>query len=543
MKKSILSCEYIFFLLFIFTQLIGTILKMNTQMNSNPHLTIANVFGILLISVVLAYPIAVFVGRILDYIRTKYQFGRMKSRNMCNNKSWWLFVWIGMLIIWLPCLLAYYPGIFSYDISAQWDQYFGFTQYSTHHPIIHTLLMGGIIDVGEKILGDYNKGVFCYCLIQLLFLSGVVSYAIYCINRLIPSKKIFIVTTIYFALYPVYPLLGISTTKDAYFSIFFLLSFILLLNSCFLGITKKRFILTVLSLTISLLFRNNAIYGVILSILFINLFMIKKECPKKKFVPFFLIFLLSIILAKCLFGAFMKVTDASEGSIRESLSIPCQQIARVYTEKQDELTEEEKNEIFQYISEENIANYRYQLADPIKGNLNTVILKKDWKRFFDLWIRLGCKYPREYMEATLCNTLPLWYVGDESMVTVHGVYMESAVKDVTDGKVVRNSQLPRLERVLTNFFGKGYILQIPIISLLFIPAFYVWIIIASFFLMIKYKKYTYLVLPIFLLGYTATLMAGPCILPRYCANFMLCVPPLMICTGISMLKQFNIYKE
>ena len=137
---------------------------------------------------------------------------------MCNNKLCWLFVWIGISIIWFLYLLAYYPGIFSYDISAQWDQYFGFTQYSTHHPIIHTLLMGWIIDMGKKILGDYNKGGFCYCLIQLLFFSGVVSYTIYCINRLISSKKIIIVTTIYFALFPVYPLLGISTTKDTYFS-------------------------------------------------------------------------------------------------------------------------------------------------------------------------------------------------------------------------------------------------------------------------------------------------------------------------------------
>jgi hypothetical protein len=144
---------------------------------------------------------------------------------------------------------------------------------------------------------------------------------------------------------------------------------------------------------------------------------------------------------------------------------------------------------------------------------------------------LGKRYPREYLEAVLCNTLPLWYVWDDSIVSIKGCYMEYLFKDVTSGQVVKNSQLPRLEKFLTNTYAKGYILEFPIISLLFAPALYVWIIVGIGFILMKYKQYKYLVLPIFLLGYTSTLMAGPCILPRYCMNFIICVPFLMICTG------------
>ena len=356
-------------------------------------------------------------------------------------------------------------------------------------------------------------------------------------RQLIRSKTIYFIAVLYFVLFPVWPFLGISTTKDTYFSIFFLLSFVFLLDSCFSNVSKRNVILIILNLTLALLFRNNAIYGLVLVIIFLCIFILCNKALRKKSLCFIGIFLVSVIMAKGIDSGLIKLTNASEGSMAEMLSIPCQQIARVYSEDQEELTLEERNEIYQYIPEDNIVNYKYQLSDPIKGYLNTELIKKDWKRFLDLWGELGLKYPREYLEATLCNTLPLWYVWDESIVSIHGVYLESTVKDVTDGKVVRNSKLPEVQNIFTDLFSKGYILEFPIIKLLFVPALYLWIIIAISFLIIKYRKYEYLLLPIFLLAYTVTLLAGPCILPRYCMNFMLCVPVLLACVGKIMREK------
>lgn len=530
MKKYIVSYEYVFFLLFVFAQLVGSVLKINTNLDSTVHLTKCSIFSIFLISSILAYPLAVLTKKCLKYFFVKNET-EDKKLFPCKNIYTWLFLWIGISLMWIPYLFAYYPGIFAYDISSQWNQYFGISGYNTHHPIIHTILMGRLIDIGQGVFGDYNKGVACYCLLQLLILSGASSYAICYINKLTSSNRIIILIIIYFALFPMWPVLGISTTKDTYFAVLFFMSFMALMNCCHSGIKKGRGGVLLFLLTVGLLFRNNAVHGVILTMLCLILLMLIKKYPKKEGFYFIIIFMFCIFASNGILGQLKKITNASEGSIREVLSIPCQQISHVYLERKDELIENDKSAIFQYIPEENIVEYKWQLSDPIKGSLNTGLVERDRKQFFELWINLGIRYPREYLEATLCNTLPLWYVWDESIVSVKDCYMEYLFKDVTSGKVVKNSQLPRLEKLLTNMYTKGYILEFPIISLLFVPALYIWIIVAMSFILMKYKQYKYLVLPIFLLGYISTLMAGPCILPRYCMNFIICVPFLMICTG------------
>lgn len=539
MKKKFISEEYIFCAFFIFVQLIGTILKINTQVDNTIHLTKINVLTTLLISIIVAVPISKLLKKmLLIFDGKKKTLDTMKEKCPLNiEKRQWAYIWGGMFLLWLLYFLSFYPGIFAYDIENQWGQYFGEFGYSTYHPIIHTLLMGNVIEIGAKIGGDYNKGVVLYSLIQLIILSGGVSYVLYYMRRIIRSKMIYFIAALYFMLFPVWPFLGISTTKDVFFSIFFLISFVFLLDACFSGFSKRNIILIILNLTLALLFRNNTIYGLVLVIIFLCVIILCNKAVRKKSLCFIGIFLVSIIMAKGIDKGLINLTSASEGSVAEMLSIPCQQIARVYSEDKETLTSKEKKEIVQYIPKNNIVNYRYQLSDPIKGFLNTELIEKDWKSFFTLWGKLGLKYPKEYLEATLCNTLPLWYIWDESMVTVHGVYLESSVKDVTDGKVVRDSKLPRLKNYFEKLFSKGYILKFPIVNLLFVPASYIWIIIAMSFLLIKNKQYEYLLLPIFLLSYAVTLLAGPCILPRYCMNFMLCVPLLLSFVGKMMRER------
>lgn len=541
MKKHSFSYDYLFFLLFIFTQLIGVVMTINTQISSTFHLTPFRIAAALLLSLILAYPLSILSGKALAFIRKNNPLSDKKPAERVrvfsgkrNARKLWLCVWAGIFILWMIYFLAYYPGILAYDVKTQWRQYFGIVGYNTKHPLLHTMLMGGIIDLGEKLFGSYNKGVACYCLLQLLIVSGAVTLILFYIHKMTVSGKLLTAAAIYLILFPVWPFLGISTTKDTYFAIFFLLSFMALLHCCRAGITIKNLLLAAVSLTAALLFRNNAVYGVMLAIFLLLIFMIKKSCPRKIFLSFAGVFLISVILAEGTLGQLEKAAGARPGSIAETLSIPCQQIARVYNEREHELSTDEKNQILAYIPEKRIRKYKWQLSDPIKKYWDVDLVQSDWNRFLRLWADLGLQYPKEYLEATLCNTMPLWYVWDESIVSVHGVYMESEVKDVTDGKVTRHSLLPRLEKVLSDAYSKGYVLKIPVISLLFAPAFYLWIIIACGFLILKYRRYEYLVLPVFLLSYAATLMAGPCILPRYCMNFMLCVPLLIVCTGISI---------
>ena len=57
-KKYIASHEYVFFLLFVFAQLIGSVLKINTKLDGTIHLTKYMLLGIFLMSAILAYPLS-----------------------------------------------------------------------------------------------------------------------------------------------------------------------------------------------------------------------------------------------------------------------------------------------------------------------------------------------------------------------------------------------------------------------------------------------------------------------------------------------------
>ena len=50
-----------------------------------------------------------------------------------------------IILLWIPILLAYYPGIWAYDVFNQMPhiskEYSTFNYISTHHPITHTLFL------------------------------------------------------------------------------------------------------------------------------------------------------------------------------------------------------------------------------------------------------------------------------------------------------------------------------------------------------------------------------------------------------------------
>ena len=79
MKKHSFSYDYLFFLLFIFTQLIGVVMTINTQISSTFHLTPFRIAAALLLSLILAYPLSILSGKALAFIRTNNPLSKKVS--------------------------------------------------------------------------------------------------------------------------------------------------------------------------------------------------------------------------------------------------------------------------------------------------------------------------------------------------------------------------------------------------------------------------------------------------------------------------------
>ena len=80
-----------------------------------------------------------------------------------------------LILCWLPVFLAVYPGFFVYDAQDEYIQVATRT-FSTHHPLVHVLLLGGVVCGIHKLTDSYNMGIACYTVFQMAAAAGVFTF-------------------------------------------------------------------------------------------------------------------------------------------------------------------------------------------------------------------------------------------------------------------------------------------------------------------------------------------------------------------------------
>ena len=88
-----------------------------------------------------------------------------------------------LLVVWMPIIILSYPGNVCYDVIGQIEQGVGITTYSAHHPLLHTLIVGGLVELGFKLTGSYDYGLFVYVLIQAIMLASALAGTIWWLNK------------------------------------------------------------------------------------------------------------------------------------------------------------------------------------------------------------------------------------------------------------------------------------------------------------------------------------------------------------------------
>lgn len=344
------------------------------------------------------------------------------------KKHPFLFSLCFIVICWLPYIISYYPIILSPDPSFQIRQFFGIrTKYAdyailldenvvmtNHHPVTHTMLLGGCLKLGTMI-GNDNLGLFFYSIIQISVLASVLAFSIYYLQKMGLKTKYLIGVLLIYALVPMFPLYAMSGVKDVLFGAFIFLYFIFLHNlvktKCE-GYKWWNYLLIIILLILICLFRNNGIHVLILSLPF-TLIIARKKWKQ----------LLTVMV--CVFGfygVFDKVIlpyyKITPGSIREVLSVPFQQTARLAKYHGDEFTEEEIATIDKILGYDDLAErYDPELADPVKNEFNKYATDEDLKEYFKVWFNGLIKHPGTYIEATMnnvygffCPEKTKWYV-------------------------------------------------------------------------------------------------------------------------------------
>ena len=445
------------------------------------------------------------------------------------KKHPFLFSVVFIIICWLPYIISFYPIILSPDPSYQIKQFFGirtkYADYSiliddnvvitNHHPVTHTALLGGCLKLGE-LMGNDNLGLFFYSIIQITFLVTTLAFSIYYMQKMnLKTKYLFVVLLLY-ALVPMFPLYAMSGVKDVIFGTLIFLYLIFLHNYIKVKGDYKwwQYILIILLLILICLFRNNGIHTLILSLPFL-LFVVRKRWKE---------ILIVMICVFGFYGVFDKIVlpyfKITPGSIREALSVPFQQTARLVKYHSDDLTSEEIEVIDKILGYDDLAErYNPELSDPVKNEYNKYATNEDLKEYFKVWFSGLIKHPGTYIEATMNNTYGYFYPEKTNWY----VYYKYDDRIVEDGFSYSYNSLGTLRNVLSNY--AVCFPYIPVIGLISNIGFNVWIILVLLTYAIYKKLYKNIVILSPVLALILVCILGPAnTYFRYALPFIFAMP-------------------
>lgn len=430
-----------------------------------------------------------------------------------------------LFLCWTPAWLSIFPGAFNYDAYAEWIQVVSHT-VTNHHPVIHVLWVGGLLEGFHALTGSYNPGIAVYTCLQMLLLAGIFVYTLRFLKEFHVPDIFCFLALIFYGTAPVIQLFAASTTKDVLFSaalLVFLLSLIRLYcrKETFFQ-SKQQIAVFGISSFASMILRNNGLYIVVFTLMIVIF-----SCWKyrKKLLPVCLF----IGIAYGLYiGPFFQIFQVTPGGVEEMLSVPLQQMARVYKYDRDSLEEQDVELLCRIIPRENLESYRSTVSDFVKSGFQKEEFAENKKEFFILWCKWGMKHPLTYVNSFLINTVDFWYPG----AVVDGYRHADGRSSYFDYKVDIPGEekilLPRAHDYYEAISHDNEVQKKPFAFLVLSPGWYLVTAMTVFGYLWCRKKYNLMIVGWVLTLTMLTVLAGPMALVRYVLILYYAFPILLI---------------
>ena len=450
-------------------------------------------------------------------------------------KSWAIMIALNTIVI-----LAEFPGFFVYDAQDELNEVLT-RSFSTHHPLLHVLLLGGTIAVFHKLTGSWNGGIFVYTFLQMLVITLILAYVMDYLRRKGIGKRSAIAWTLYYGVFPVIVMYNLCSSKDGLFTALLLyvtLSLIKLVEDreAFL---KSRFcvISFVAAAVLMPLFRHNGFYAYLVFLPFAFIYFRKELSKKLSFI------LIVPVVVYLVINTALGVAFSTKGTDhQEMLTVPIMQMARVYAYEKDLMSPEDVAMLKEYIPEENLANYTPRVSDLVKFGFNNELYEKNSGDFWKLWAKLGAGHPATYLNSWFLTSYGYWY--PPALINVYKgttvftfTYTDSSYfgyEVEQPGK--RNSFIPAIDKLYRYISIGTFHKDAPVLALLFSPGFLM--LIYLFVVLYRLSKGCFgRVIPFLPIILTwLTVLLGPTYLVRYVAVLWYAFPLLLAPANDAMLK-------
>lgn len=348
-----------------------------------------------------------------------------------GSKCFWRVFCI-IFLLWLPFLLASYPGGSCVDVSYQIKEVLGEVPFSTQQPLVHTLLVGGCVKLGYQIFHSYNAGLFFYILLQSLVFAGGLAFSVETLRKRKVFKCFLAVCVAIYGIVPVYANFASMAIKDTLYAAFVLLYVVFIAEILWKLKIEEQLSLQsgtgmAIAALLAMLFRNNGVYVVFAGTAALVIFLWKRRrkicvnaVTKGMFggilcLPFVLYAFISIGLSQML--------HAENVGSRELLSLPLQQTARYAMVHGEEVTDEERQAIEAILGDYDSLGEDYDpdISDPVKSRFSLEASAEELAAYFKAWAAQFVKHPDTYVQAVFHETYGWFYPGVNNSVRYEGL--------------------------------------------------------------------------------------------------------------------------
>ncbi len=439
---------------------------------------------------------------LIDYLfiglnKITYKKTKNKIIEFIFDKHPFISSFIIILICYIPVLLIFYPGILMNDGADVIREYYCLRTFSTnyinlidpnvcintHHSAFYAYILGSLFSMKNTVLS-----VFMFALIQIIIQALVLADSIRLLKKMNINYVVRVIILLLYCFLPFYNINSIGIYKDILISNLCLLFICLIIEFTILKENNnwKLFFILLFSLLIALL-SSKGFFIVTLSLLLLVCVSFKSMRWKS------LLFILPIIIFELYSGILLPKLHVTNGSIREALVIPIQQVSNYVVNNYDKVTDEEKKTIGNILEYDKIKDkYNTTSADSVKCNIfNKDYTDEELSAFMKLWIKLFFKDPTSYIKAHAQVSrayLSLNTINYDYKNKVNIVYWGPSVKNYGDDNLKEELVLihPELIHEVRTIYT--VITRIPIINILFVFGFYTWLLLLLLFKLIIDKK-------------------------------------------------------
>lgn len=380
----------------------------------------------------------------------------------------------------------------------------------------------------HTLTGSYNAGIAVYTVLQMLILAHIFALSIHLLGKYQKVSVVWqYVSLAFYCFSPVIQLFSICATKDVLFAgaqlLFFQYVLIFYQSRNTFFEEKSVWGGFAVSAFFTMTLRNNGFY-IVLLVCIIMCFFVRKMI-KVQVQTWIAVLFLAAVSYGIYTGPIYSLLDVEAGGIEEMLSVPLQQMARVYKYDYASLEQEDLELLYEIVPKKNLEAYRPTVSDFVKSGFQREAFEEHKIDFLKLWVKWGLEHPLTYINSFLINTVDGWY----PRAVIDGYrndknnYFDYRVAEPGTEVVL----LPKVHAYYDAISHDKTVQQNGWSFLILSPGWFFILFIHLFLYTLSQKRYTLVVPMLVPLLNFLTVLLGPMALVRYVLIFFYAFPTML----------------